>query len=189
MDWLIAEVARMSGVTARTLRHYDEVGLLPPARIGANGHRYYGEHQLLRLQQILGPAARSGLPTRHHRAASGGRAHRPSATDRTQVAGPATGPRSVPASGSRRSTSVGRATACPTPTPRHRRHPNSPATGLNSTGPDAPASSHGRTVPSGPDRLISTLRHGLRQIQYRSNLTDGCLAETGLTLTTRQQHQ
>lgn len=43
----------MSGVTARTLRHYDEVGLLPPARIGANGHRYYEEHQLLRLQQIL----------------------------------------------------------------------------------------------------------------------------------------
>lgn len=43
----------MSGVTARTLRHYDEIGLLPPALIGANGHRYYREHQLLRLQQIL----------------------------------------------------------------------------------------------------------------------------------------
>ncbi|MFJ6791607.1 MerR family transcriptional regulator [Streptomyces angustmyceticus] len=53
MDWPIAEVARMSGVTARTLRHYDEIGLLPPARIGANGHRYYAQHQLLLLQQIL----------------------------------------------------------------------------------------------------------------------------------------
>ncbi|NBE56769.1 MerR family transcriptional regulator [Streptomyces boluensis] len=53
MDWPISEVARMSGVTARTLRHYDETGLLPPARIGANGHRYYEEHQLLLLQQIL----------------------------------------------------------------------------------------------------------------------------------------
>ncbi|MFJ8017357.1 MerR family transcriptional regulator [Streptomyces sp. NPDC096339] len=53
MDWPIAEVARMSGVTARTLRHYDEIGLLPPARIGAGGHRYYGERQLLLLQQIL----------------------------------------------------------------------------------------------------------------------------------------
>ncbi|MGW8991618.1 MerR family transcriptional regulator [Streptomyces zhihengii] len=53
MDWPIAEVARMSGVTARTLRHYDEIGLLPPARIGANGHRHYGERELLRLQQIL----------------------------------------------------------------------------------------------------------------------------------------
>ncbi|MCX5265858.1 MerR family transcriptional regulator [Streptomyces sp. NBC_00199] len=53
MDWPISQVARMSGVTARTLRHYDETGLLPPARIGANGHRYYDERQLLRLQQIL----------------------------------------------------------------------------------------------------------------------------------------
>ncbi|MGW5640205.1 MerR family transcriptional regulator [Streptomyces sp. NPDC003832] len=53
MDRPISEVARMSGVTARTLRHYDETGLLPPARIGANGHRYYEERQLLRLQQIL----------------------------------------------------------------------------------------------------------------------------------------
>ncbi|MCR8572583.1 MerR family transcriptional regulator [Streptomyces sp. Isolate_219] len=53
MAWPIAEVARMSGVTARTLRHYDEIGLLPPARIGSNGHRYYEERELLRLQQIL----------------------------------------------------------------------------------------------------------------------------------------
>ncbi|MFF2349825.1 MerR family transcriptional regulator [Kitasatospora sp. NPDC058115] len=51
--WPIEEVARMSRVTARTLRHYDEIALLPPARTGANGHRYYGEPELLRLQQIL----------------------------------------------------------------------------------------------------------------------------------------
>ncbi|MFG2904303.1 MerR family transcriptional regulator [Kitasatospora sp. NPDC048286] len=53
MAWPIAEVARMSGVTARTLRHYDEIGLLPPAWIGSNGHRYYEERQLLQLQQVL----------------------------------------------------------------------------------------------------------------------------------------
>ncbi|MDF3300172.1 MerR family transcriptional regulator [Streptomyces tropicalis] len=53
MEWPIAKVARMSGVTARTLRYYDEIGLLAPARIGAGGHRYYGEHQLLLLQQVL----------------------------------------------------------------------------------------------------------------------------------------
>ncbi|MEI5101775.1 MerR family transcriptional regulator [Streptomyces sp. PmtG] len=53
MAWPIAEVARMSGVTARTLRHYGEIGLLPPAWIGTNGHRYYEERQLLRLQQVL----------------------------------------------------------------------------------------------------------------------------------------
>jgi DNA-binding transcriptional MerR regulator len=53
MAWSIAEVARMSGVTSRTLRHYDDIGLLPPAWTGSNGHRYYEEADLLRLQQIL----------------------------------------------------------------------------------------------------------------------------------------
>ncbi|MFJ8312116.1 MULTISPECIES: MerR family transcriptional regulator [unclassified Streptomyces] len=53
MAWSIADVARMSGVTSRTLRHYDEIGLLPHAWIGSNGHRYYEEADLLRLQQIL----------------------------------------------------------------------------------------------------------------------------------------
>jgi DNA-binding transcriptional MerR regulator len=53
MAWSIAEVARMSGVTSRALRHYDEVGLLPPASVGSNGYRYYEESELLRLQQIL----------------------------------------------------------------------------------------------------------------------------------------
>lgn len=43
----------MSKVTSRTLRHYDEIGLLPPAWVGANGYRYYEQEQLLRLQQIL----------------------------------------------------------------------------------------------------------------------------------------
>ncbi|KNB51407.1 MerR family transcriptional regulator [Streptomyces caatingaensis] len=53
MAWSIADVARMSGVTSRTLRHYDEIGLLPPAWTGSNGHRHYEQADLLRLQQIL----------------------------------------------------------------------------------------------------------------------------------------
>ncbi|MEU6980316.1 MULTISPECIES: MerR family transcriptional regulator [unclassified Streptomyces] len=53
MAWSIADVARMSGVTSRTLRHYDEIGLLPAAWIGSNGHRHYERDDLLRLQQIL----------------------------------------------------------------------------------------------------------------------------------------
>lgn len=53
MSWSIQQVARLSGVTARTLRYYDEIGLLRPARVGANGYRYYEREQLLRLQQIL----------------------------------------------------------------------------------------------------------------------------------------
>jgi len=51
--WSLAEVARMSKVTSRTLRHYDDVGLLRPAYVGSNGYRYYEQEQLLRLQQVL----------------------------------------------------------------------------------------------------------------------------------------
>ena len=53
MAWSIVEVARMSGVTSRTLRHYDQIGLLPPAGVLGNGYRYYEPQDLLRLQQIL----------------------------------------------------------------------------------------------------------------------------------------
>jgi DNA-binding transcriptional MerR regulator len=53
MAWSIAEVARMSRTTSRTLRHYHAIGLLVPAYVGGNGYRYYEREQLLRLQQIL----------------------------------------------------------------------------------------------------------------------------------------
>ncbi|WP_432950063.1 MerR family transcriptional regulator [Kribbella sp. CA-253562] len=53
MGWSIAEVAKASGVTARTLRHYHAIGLLEPARTARNGRRYYEQEQLLRLQRIL----------------------------------------------------------------------------------------------------------------------------------------
>ncbi|WP_169079059.1 MerR family transcriptional regulator [Microcella alkalica] len=53
MEWSIQQIARLSGTTSRTLRHYDEQGLLPPTRVGANGYRYYDEAALVRLQRIL----------------------------------------------------------------------------------------------------------------------------------------
>jgi DNA-binding transcriptional MerR regulator len=53
MSWSIVEVARMSGVTSRALRHYDQIGLLPPAGFLSNGYRYYEQQDPLRLQQIL----------------------------------------------------------------------------------------------------------------------------------------
>ncbi|MDQ6727316.1 MAG: MerR family transcriptional regulator [Actinomycetota bacterium] len=53
MAWSITEVAEMSGMTSRALRHYHDIGLLKPAFVGPNGYRYYEEAQLLRLQQIL----------------------------------------------------------------------------------------------------------------------------------------
>ena len=53
MDWSIQEIAKVAGTTSRTLRHYGDIGLLAPARIGANGYRYYDEAALVRLQRIL----------------------------------------------------------------------------------------------------------------------------------------
>src|ERR1700722_7262123 len=53
MAWSIAEGARMSGVTSRTLRHYDANGLLRPALGQPRGQRFYETPELLRLQQIL----------------------------------------------------------------------------------------------------------------------------------------
>jgi MerR family transcriptional regulator, thiopeptide resistance regulator len=49
----VKQLAEISGVTVRTLHHYDEIGLLKPAWVGENGYRYYEKAQLLRLQQIL----------------------------------------------------------------------------------------------------------------------------------------
>jgi DNA-binding transcriptional MerR regulator len=53
MAYRINELAKISGVTLRTLRFYDNKGLLKPAYYGINGYRYYEEEQLLMLQQIL----------------------------------------------------------------------------------------------------------------------------------------
>jgi DNA-binding transcriptional MerR regulator len=53
MEWSIQQIARLSGTTSRTLRHYDEIGILPPSRIAANGYRYYDAGALVRLQRIL----------------------------------------------------------------------------------------------------------------------------------------
>jgi len=51
--YTVKEVARLSGVTVRTLHFYDEIDLLKPAYYGENGYRYYEKDQLLGLQQIL----------------------------------------------------------------------------------------------------------------------------------------
>lgn len=53
MKYTINKLAVAAGVTVRTLHHYDQIGLLTPARDEENGYRHYGESELLRLQQIL----------------------------------------------------------------------------------------------------------------------------------------
>ena len=53
MAYTVQQLAELSGVTVRTLHHYDAIGLLSPAYYGSNNYRYYEEEQLLMLQQIL----------------------------------------------------------------------------------------------------------------------------------------
>ena len=52
-NYTVKQLARLSGVSIRTLHHYDEIGLLKPAFTGENRYRYYGREELLRLQDIL----------------------------------------------------------------------------------------------------------------------------------------
>ena len=49
----IKEVAKLTGVTVRTLHYYDEIGLLKPSEITESGYRIYNEATLETLQQIL----------------------------------------------------------------------------------------------------------------------------------------
>lgn len=49
----VSEVSRLTGVSVRTLHHYDEIGLLHPAQVTEAGYRLYGEKELEKLQMIL----------------------------------------------------------------------------------------------------------------------------------------
>lgn len=51
--WTVGQVARLAGVTVRTLHHYDQIGLLPPSGRAANGYRTYSAVDLARLQRVL----------------------------------------------------------------------------------------------------------------------------------------
>lgn len=49
----VKELSTLSGVSVRTLHYYDQIGLLKPLNRTEAGYRFYGERELLRLQQIL----------------------------------------------------------------------------------------------------------------------------------------
>lgn len=51
--YTVKQLSKLAGVSPRTLRFYDQIGLLTPTRHPENGYRLYGEAALLRLQQIL----------------------------------------------------------------------------------------------------------------------------------------
>ncbi len=53
MEYTVKRLASLAGVSARTLRYYDQIGLLTPARVNSSGYRIYGRAEVDRLQQIL----------------------------------------------------------------------------------------------------------------------------------------
>lgn len=60
MELSIGEVAARTGVSARTLRHYDGIGLFRPSHVGENGYRWYDRSSLPRLYRIVA-LRRAGL--------------------------------------------------------------------------------------------------------------------------------
>jgi DNA-binding transcriptional MerR regulator len=53
MEYTVQKLGNLAGVSTRTLRYYDEIGILKPARINSSGYRIYGQAEVDRLQQIL----------------------------------------------------------------------------------------------------------------------------------------
>ena len=53
MEYTVQKLARLSGVSGRTLRYYDQIDLLKPARINSSGYRIYGQKEVDQLQHIL----------------------------------------------------------------------------------------------------------------------------------------
>jgi DNA-binding transcriptional MerR regulator len=53
MEYTVQKLSRLAGVSPRTLRYYDEIGILKPARINSSGYRIYGQREVDLLQQIM----------------------------------------------------------------------------------------------------------------------------------------
>ncbi|QHW34034.1 MerR family transcriptional regulator [Paenibacillus rhizovicinus] len=51
--WKVGELAKLTGLTVRTLRFYDNIGLFSPSAFSDSGHRLYDERDIARLHQIL----------------------------------------------------------------------------------------------------------------------------------------
>lgn len=52
-QWKVGELAKLTGLTIRTLRYYDQISLFSPSGYSESGHRLYNESDFSRLQQIL----------------------------------------------------------------------------------------------------------------------------------------
>ncbi|OPJ61264.1 MerR family transcriptional regulator [Clostridium chromiireducens] len=53
MEYTVQKLSKLTGISTRTIRYYDEIEILKPARINSSGYRIYGQKEVNRLQQIL----------------------------------------------------------------------------------------------------------------------------------------
>jgi len=53
MEYTVQKLGKLAGISTRTLRYYDEIGMLKPARINSSGYRIYGQKEIDRLQHML----------------------------------------------------------------------------------------------------------------------------------------
>ncbi len=51
--WKVGDLSKLTGLTVRTLRYYDQIGLFSPSGHSDSGHRLYNESDIRRLQKIL----------------------------------------------------------------------------------------------------------------------------------------
>lgn len=70
-QWKVGELAKMAGITIRTLRFYDQIGLFSPSGYSPSGYRLYTEKDISRLQQILS-LKELGLPLEQIKAVMAG---------------------------------------------------------------------------------------------------------------------
>src|SRR5690606_19626136 len=53
MEYTVQKLAKLAGISTRTLRYYDEINLLKPARVNSSGYRIYGQKEIDKLQLIM----------------------------------------------------------------------------------------------------------------------------------------
>ena len=55
MEYTVQKLGQLAGISTRTLRYYDEIGILKPARMNSSGYRIYGQAEVDRLlrQSVL----------------------------------------------------------------------------------------------------------------------------------------
>ena len=61
MEYTVQKLGRLAGISTRTLRYYDEIGILKPARINSSGYRIYGQEEVNQLQRFCFTGSRTSI--------------------------------------------------------------------------------------------------------------------------------